>query len=341
MNTSNSLPFSIRHRDRIVGLFISGAIVLMIGGVLLVKMETRQLQEGFVYHSSLSKTYGITVESPIKLSGITIGKVESVTLRNDGAIQIDFYIFSKYSSFLTKGGHMEITGSMGLGDIFGGTSLEYSFDSKSQEVLPKGSYVEIIAPPELGEFLKKLDPEKKAQTIQSILDNVDNISQDVETVTAKFRKEQGALFKTLDNVETITKNVADATGQLPQFLNQLNQSVETLDSVVHTVKNMLGDLETDVTAISGDARKAMAQLSLSLDDVSLILNHVLNVLGNVEKGSHNIPVIISNGRDLLQNIEEITDKLNNHWLLGGKSTPSHGVIPSIHMDETLYTEPLP
>lgn len=341
MNTPDTQPFSIRHRDRIVGLFLSGAIILAMGGVVLVQREAHKLQEGWLYHAILPKTYDITEASPIKLSGITIGKVERVALRDDGAIQIDFRIFSDYASFLTTGGYLEVTGSMGLGDFLGGTSLEYRFNSQSQEVIPRGSYLKIVPPSELSDFLKKWDPEKKARTIQSILDNIDTISKDVESVTAKFRQEQSALFTTLAHVETITSNVADTTGQLPQFLNQVNQSIGALDQVVQTVQKLLGDLEGDITGVSADARQSMAQLSRSLEDVAVLMGHVINVLENVEKGAHNIPVILSNGRDLLHNMDAITDKLNRHWLLGGKTPPPRVTMPSIHGDETLYTEPWP
>ena len=116
MTAHSAPPFNIRHLDRIVGLFLSVAIILAAGGILLIlQMKTELYQDGYAFHSILTKTHGIAVDSQIKLSGIAIGKVRSVALRSQGDVRIDFVITHKYRAFLTQGSYLDVAGSFGVG----------------------------------------------------------------------------------------------------------------------------------------------------------------------------------------------------------------------------------
>ncbi|MBL1321797.1 MAG: hypothetical protein COA63_012165 [Methylophaga sp.] len=76
-------------------------------------------------------------------------------------------------------------------------------------------------------------------------------------------------------------------------------------------------------------------------DLNVLLAKLQSIVKDVSATTQQLPGVLSRSEDLIDNSVELTDKLNNHWLLGGSGDVEDTVKswPSIHsIDDSPYDE---
>lgn len=148
----------------------------------------------------------------------------------------------------------------------------------------------------------------------------------------------------LDVAETRMVNLARALIARPKLLmiDAILESMSTeqreriLGAIsagqsVYDVAEGAGD---DIIASSSNIRGSSDRLDQILAELQTLTRHARLIVQRLDSGTEELPDLISEGHSLIKNTNEITDRLSNHWLLGGDATEeSVRPLPGLHPND--------
>ena len=104
----------MKRRDEIlVGLFTTAAVVILIVGTIWLLRGG--LEKGYVLYGRFPWGSGLKEGQPVWLSGVTVGFVDNVDLRDNGELVVAFRIYDKYK--VPKGSIASIVPNGFFGDV--------------------------------------------------------------------------------------------------------------------------------------------------------------------------------------------------------------------------------
>ncbi len=334
----------VRHIDRIVGVFIVGAIFIALGSWFLRLQGLGELEEKIPFYTIVSESFGLASDGEIDLAGITIGTIKNVALQDDGQVRVDMEFFSKYKKFLTVGSQLEVEPTIGVQSILGGGGLIFNYNPGETTLLKPGTLLRVIEPVDFAAQIEAFDLPGLADQVKSIVNNV-------EEITHHLKEDQGALFATLDNINDMTADLSRSTDaipalmkdfqqQIPRILNSVEENLGGLQTAMGSVTGVLTSSEGNIKSLISNASSATDQLNKAATDLNKLLIELDSILKDVGASTEKLPGVLSRSEDLLDNSVELTEKLKNHWLLGGQGgDEAPKQWPSIHsIGESPYDE---
>lgn len=354
---TGSHGIEVRHIDRIVGVFIMGAMIIVIASWFLRLHGLGALEEKLPFYTIVSESFGLAPAGEIDLAGITIGTIKNVTLQDDGTVRIDMDFIDRYKQFLTVGSQLEVESALGVQSLLGGGGLIFHYNAKESTLLEVNTLLAVVEPVDLAAQIAAFDLPGLADQVKSIVNNV-------EQLTSQLKADQGALFSTLDNVNNITANLADSTSTIPALMTSVSEDVpriignvealtkrletKQVPQILSSVEENLASLQTAMDSVSGiltssegDIKDIISNAAGATADLNVLLLELQTIVKDVEATTQQLPGVLSRSEDLIDNSVELTDKLNNHWLLGGSGEAEDTIKPwpSIHsIDESPYDE---
>jgi len=330
MATSAYTPFEVGAKDRIVGFFVIGSVLLLLLGFILPQIQKLNEEEGIPFYTVLDQTYGIAKDATVSLSGVIIGKVAGVTLTTDGMVKVDIALSSDYADFYTNNSRLTVDSNIGVSTILTGSGLILMPGAQSNGLLEQGSMIVTDIPQGFGSILEQVDLAALADQVTGIVDNVDNI-------TTGIAQNQGKIYASLDNLEEVTKNVADVSAQLPGMVNSVDQSLQSLQGTMSNVDKMVLNAEKDMQQILANTAALTEQATATLAETEIFLRATTPVMNQ-------LPTFLITTNVMLQSVTRLTDQLSRSWLLGGGGTEEVPVTigPAAHPhDDELYESPKP
>lgn len=309
MAYDKNIALQIKRRDRLAGLFFLGAMAILAIGLLVNRQQIGEFENKQGYFTEIKRAYGLAAGADVELSGVVIGKVKSVELQSSGIIRVDLDLYRRYQGFVTVGSHMEIPTVRGMSEILGAPRLHFVHNTESSAPLPPGSRIETIEPEDLASILKRLELGALADRVNTIFSNAEQIVANLEKTTSTIAAQD--IGQVVDNSTLATERLAEAATSVNQVLAQVNEITRDVGNSREALPQIMAS--TDALLKNTDQLiQNMDRLMLSLEEVSQV----------VLADSARISRILSESEEMVENANQISDKVNQHWLLGpGKAEP--------------------
>jgi ABC-type transporter Mla subunit MlaD len=328
MKTSAYTPFEVGAKDRIVGFFVIGAVLLFLIGFLLPVLQRFQADEGIPFYTLLDQTYGIAPNATVTLRGVLIGNVTDVAITDDGTVRVDISLSSEYANYYTYRSKLLVDTEIGVSTILTGSGLILHPGSPDNGVMQAGELIPSEKPGGISSLLQQLD-------LPVLTEQVSRIVANVEEITSGVTANQATLYRSLDNLETMTASLAEITSTLPAMVQSVDESLaalqvslEHIDSlVVNTDDNLQLTLE-NTAGLTDQATKTLAEAELLFQTSEPVLRQLPSVMVTTDIA--------------LQSITDLTNQLSRSWLFGGNGERPEGLVPaqpSPHPhDEEIYND---
>jgi len=293
---------SKRANPAIIGAFVLGGGALAIMAVLLLGGgELYKEKRDFVMYFEGSVD-GLNVGAPVKLRGVQVGKVKTISLINDytkGEIRIpvvaEYYPDNVISIGEERGSEKDNvkklveafglraqlqTQSMLTGQLF--VQLDYRPDSP-YEYYGDGEVFEVPIIPSTLELL-----EKKLREI-----DFSKISKNIESVST-------AIYDVVTNPK------------LNQSIDNLEKALKTIDQTMLTANRFINNLDSKVNPVSNKAHQLLDELQLTLSKVdSVIVN--IDELSNMESPTiYKLHATLDELANAAKSVREFSDTLERH-----------------------------
>lgn len=289
-------------KERIVGLFVLGAILLLIAQLLLAGQALRLFESKITYVTYIQNPVGIGIDTKVRVSGLEVGAIDDVTITFANTFIVRFWVWERYHRLLRTDSIASVSKLAFIGD----SVLNISPGSAGAEVLPNGSEVYTEEAQTLDQFLLSLQP-----TIEGAREGILKLREVAETFPIE------SVYAMIEDLEATTSNLllvseAIATGEgvagtlvndaslssgVRELIQQSNITMESASELLASTNDRVNELEPFVEEIGA-----------SLDKVSQMLT---DMQGESEK----VPELILQTNRLMQDTQTLLDSMANIWPL--------------------------
>jgi ABC-type transporter Mla subunit MlaD len=325
--TSAYAPFEVASKDRIVGLFVIGAVLLFLMGFLIPAINKLAADESLVFYTELDQTYGIAPEASVSLRGVVVGHVVAVAITPTGMVRVDMALSQDYADFYTEGSRLAVDTNIGVNTILTGSGLILTPGPADLPPLDKNAHIPTDVPQGITALLEDLDLVKLTQQVTDIVANV-------QAITVGINSNQEKIYRSLDNLETVTQSLAQVSQSFPGMVKSVDKS--------------LGTLEVTLIGVDKVIRSTDTNLQLSLENIALLTTQATTTLAETSElmratgpVMQQLPTVLLTTDVALQSITRLTDQVSQSWLLGGGTQATAPPVFSAHPHDDIIYGTLP
>ncbi|MDR0635725.1 MAG: MlaD family protein [Treponema sp.] len=321
------MKFTIRYADRIVGLSIVVALVILVAVIFLLGINQRWFAKDYYFTAYLDTASGISENMVIQYKGFTFGKVKSIKLTDDDRVEVRFFIYDTYIERIKTGTLLSLDAPPIA--VLGSSFLIYPGKGP-------GPHIE-----ENSEIYTVTSAEGKrliAQGLANVPERSDSISQLIAQVGTLLTELNGisntanvALKGAADGQPDTSTELGRLLGGVEETLVTVNALPETIPSIVDTelektldeIRPLLADVkaltgrvadEGLVPAVLDKQGDVYASLAASLESVSRVLVDLNRV---TDKLPSQTAVLLSEVQGTLKDVEDVLNGVKNNPLLRG------------------------
>jgi len=345
--------FRVKHFDRYVGILVVFAILMAVVALVFVGRGQKWFAKRSPYKVVFSKVQGLKPGTPVTISGMEVGNVKSLRLDPQSKVELMIEVLQRYQGNIRQDSQAAIAMA-----LIGAKTIEITVGSPEKPLLPPGSTIPSLEPKEITDLLKEIDVKGYLKKIDDVLDNL-------KSITNKLDDPKGPLFRTLGNLEFVTSQLKNGRGSVgailqdPKMHGEINAAIaqvrRSLSNAEEITRNaaqvsqdlppLMGEVDRSVKEVPKlieELKKALAQLPPILEDIRkttahtpAIAENVKGITADVKKASPQIPELMTTTQETTEDTDKLIQGLQKHWLLRG-SMPKGEPSPALGRRESPY-----
>jgi phospholipid/cholesterol/gamma-HCH transport system substrate-binding protein len=323
------MNFKFKHTDKITGVFILLAIVILVAGAVFIGISRKLFIKTYRFKTVLSDAAGLSTSTPLSFKGYKIGRVKRFVLNTDNNIDVELAVYREFRERIVPGAAIyrlnnPITGETSLVLLLPKHPLAGP-GSEASLPLPEDSSLPSLDMEEGQKLVEDNIIEKSGDTVALMFDEARVFVSNLRT-EFKLKKD---IFKTFfENIHGVSESLA----RNQVFFDHLNQLLDPDKGPVFSTMNRFAEISKRLEAavdqlneIMGNYKKPeglmvkMLQLNQGeLNQAVENLNRNLVALGDLLKSlKENSPLIA----ELLDKSRKTLQAINNNPLLRGGIEP--------------------
>lgn len=321
----------------LIGLLLFAAFVLTIGG------GSRFLEERYTLKTTFTSVEGLIVGAPVRLAGVTVGTVSAIRF-NEDPVQKKLVVELSLDKRVQDRIREDSVASIGTIGLVGDKVLEITVGDPDKRVLPPGSLLASVDPPDYLKFLQKGD---------RILDHVVKVTGSLEELLSGLGEERTAqeVVETVRTLKRTLKEVERGRGLLHslvyeekgrRLLDDLAEASRTLKRVAASIERGEGLLHTLIyedkgKGILSDLRRTVLTLEQAAVRTEKAASAIERFAAKAEKGEGLLFALLFDpkGRELIEDLKAVSQDLK---AVTGKITQGEGTLGALIEDPTLYED---
>ena len=344
---------SFRFRDLRVGIFVLGAIGVMIFLILNASGDISPFTEKLKLRAQFSNGDGLRAGSEVRLAGVRIGKVDKVELlapqgdrsaKVEATMSIDSEIHGKPATDMIR---TDSTATLGSPSLLGSDKLvNISPGTAVGDPVPEN----FLLP--LGKEAGSMEALTTSGT--ELMDQLNKLSVQFTDIASKVNEGRGTLGRfvndeafynnlngTIRETQALIRQIQSGEGTAgllirdPALYNNLNAvslQLEGIASDLRAGRGTAGKLLTD-DALYNDVRSTVARFNESVDDINLIVADIRAGRGTVGKLLTD-EAIYNDAHAAIARINTTTERLDS---IMTSVQRGEGTVGKLFTDDQLYS----
>jgi len=192
-----------------LGMFVTIGLLLFIMAVYFIGKQKNLFGSTFHISSQFKTVSGLEVGNNVRFSGINVGTVEQIQLKNDSTVIVVMVMKDEVRKFIKT----DATASIGSDGLMGDKVLTITPGAKSQTIISDNGQIASVDGIEMKDIMK---------SVKKSVDNIGVISDEIAIFSHSMNNGNGALARlvkddkmansvsnTLENLESGTKGFSD------------------------------------------------------------------------------------------------------------------------------------
>lgn len=280
----------LSRRERLAGLLVVATAAVVVAFTVASAVQHRWLERRIRYHTVVQRGEGLRLGSPVLLSGIDVGRIGAIEIREDGRIDVELVVLARHGRQLREGSRVAVRRLAGIGEkrvyllpgptgaapLAAGTVLPADEPVDLLDALTAidvGRHLETVdrAMTSVAVLLAQVSEERRVDRLLAALDRLPGTLERMDRLLAQVEAPLTALLR--EPALTGTLRGADALLNDPAAAASLRTLAaalegERLDRLLQRSERVLADLE-EVLARGGHLRGALAGAERVLGDERL------------------------------------------------------------------------
>ncbi len=299
-------------QERLVGIFVLSALAIVFI-LMFVNSKTAHLfEDSIILNTYLTKAEGISTETPVKISGIEVGKVSSLDIAPDHRIHVELLIYKRYHSLLRS----DSKAAVGKLSMLGKSVIDITAGSTDEALLADKAVIKVEEPLSIDELLAQLTPvihavESSVKRFASIMETIE--PQQVGSIVANL--EQSA-----ENIQRVSAQLNSNRGTIGMAINdsafqqRFSTAISSIDHAFIQMDKRLQELESTSSNIS----KSSENLPAISSELEQVLNNTNTALTSVNIEMKQLPELVTRMNVLMEETDRLLEGINNSWLFSSE-----------------------
>ncbi|HPM82523.1 MAG TPA: MlaD family protein [Candidatus Anammoximicrobium sp.] len=295
-----------------VGVVVVASAIITVILVMLFGAWPSVWEGRYEIHVTFPEAPGITVDAPVRKSGVLIGRVSNVKLQDEGGVLVSMRIFDQFKL------RRHETCRIGTGSLLGDAVVEFVPSGKDERLARFDANRD-----------GKLD-EDEERTANELLADTEYMSDGVVvsnplralvnlegSVSSAFRSLEGAGKEVSQLARSVNQAVGGGDDQIRRIMQKTEVALDHFDQTMQAVEKILGDEQLagqlrqtiqEIPAFVDETRQTMAAARTTMDHVREMSDKAKTNLDHLEKFTKPLG---ESGPQLVANVEESTRNLND------------------------------
>ncbi|KPJ86992.1 MAG: hypothetical protein AMS17_10025 [Spirochaetes bacterium DG_61] len=282
------MPFKFKHLEKIVGVFLTLVILIIVAVIILIGREQRWFEKHYEFTTKFLRGEGLSPGMQVAIKGIQIGEVKSVFLNEDNWIEVSFSVYEEYSERIRKDSVVKLKSP----PLLGSKVLEIIPGGKDMPVLANGSYIWSSDTDEGSRIMEEKERMEKPDQITRLINNLEQLTYNlsapegslepalhkIEGFFAMLTSEEGSLKQTLASLESVTRAIEEKEGSVGKLLKDDYELYNNILAITEKLNVIMADFEelSGTMAQSAPEIRAAIERSNRTMDEAIGLMKVLN-----------------------------------------------------------------
>ncbi len=288
-----------RHRrNLLVGIFVTLGLAIFITGIYLIGKKENIFGSPIKVSAIFYDVQGLREGDKVRLSGIDIGTVSSLSFMTDNRVFIEMNIEQDKAIYIKEDSRATI-GNEGL------------MGSKVVMIFPGTITAPSVIESDTIETIEQVDIDDIMTEVKKSSENITVVSNELITITQKINRGEGIFGKIFTDT-SLTKNLDDAA----RNISYLTDNLYSLSERVSSGQGIVGKLFADTTLTSdlGATGRNIDEITQNLKNITEKINEGQGIFGRMFTDTS----LTSNLFRTSENLQEtsaslmgLTEKLNS------------------------------
>lgn len=287
-----------------VGAFAIGGLSMLSAALIGLGEINLGSGDNFKLYAPFRQVVGLETSADVRLSGVPVGKVESIVNANGGVlvtmqIHRDIDIPDDSTATISSVGVMgskfvNITPGVDNGSyLVDGDSIKVTEEADMNAMFDGLNRVLVRVDTLLQDVEKILGDTAFQTSVVEMSDNIKNASAHMNT-----------LMETLDRIAASNEgNVNQMTTQLNQLLDTMNSTMKNVEHMTANIDKFAGDPQT-----SEQLKETLSNIAATSKSVAAIADNMQGVMGD-PKVADDLKATISNAKDISERANKVLGKV--------------------------------
>jgi phospholipid/cholesterol/gamma-HCH transport system substrate-binding protein len=245
---------------------------------------------------------------PVKFSGFKIGSLNSLTLDEQGRVQVEVRIDKKYLSLIRQDAVMSLKKEGVIGDGI----LEISRGTEDTPALEPGNKVRF---------------ERASGLEQAVVDVKNRIIPILADLHHSLHDPDGDVRQTLKNLREFTAGLRDSQIRLGHALDKINTNLDReVEPMLQSMRKSAASAETMSGKLDSELPALLKNVESSVDSLRETSETINDA---VKRAAPQLPAVMDETREtldktqkLIGGTQEAIDSLSTHWPLKSNAPPA-------------------
>jgi phospholipid/cholesterol/gamma-HCH transport system substrate-binding protein len=295
-------------QERLVGIFLLSALAVVFMLMFINSKTAHLFEDRITLNAYLTKAEGISTETPVKISGIEVGKVSSLDIAPDHRIHVRLIVYKRYHSLVRTDSKAAVSKL----SVLGKSVIEITAGSTAQTMLADEASINVEEPLSVDELLAGLTPviqgvessvkrfaevmqQIEPQQVGNIVTNLEESAQNIQRISAQLNSKQGTIGMAINE---------------PAFQQRFSSAVTSIDHAFVQMDKRLQELET----LSRNASESSKELPALTSEARTMLENTNAILTSVNVEMKQLPDLVTRMNVLMEETDRLLEGINNSWL---------------------------
>ncbi len=289
-----------------LGLFVILGTLLFIATIYFLGERQNLFAKTFTVNSNFNNVNGLMQGNNVRYSGINVGTVKTIFMRNDSTIQVTMYIDEKMMPHIKK----DAIATIGSDGLVGNMIVNIIPGEGSAAIISSGDTIASYSKIGTGEMLN---------TLNTTNENAALLTSKLLDITNAITSGKGTLGMLIN--DTITSNELQQTIHYLKLTsmeaNKTMKDINTLVSAVNIENSVAGVLLKDPEEAQ-KVKDMISNLNQSSEEIKTVVDNLKETIANFKEGNGVFNYItededaVKSLQESLENIKEGTDKFNQN-----------------------------
>lgn len=220
-----------------LGIFITIGFALFAVAIYVIGINQQLFSRTFRISGVFRDVSGLQAGNNVRLSGITVGIIQSVTMESDTTVRVEMSIEEDVRRFIKQ----DAVGLIGTESLMGNKVLILTPGTSGLPIIKDGDTIRTSPP---------MDMDQLMGSIKTTSDNMAMISGDLAEIVHTIRQGKGTIGQLLMDSTFLSVPIANATG-ISNDLKDIMRSIRAGEGIVgRLVADSAAALALDTTLIN-------------------------------------------------------------------------------------------